>query len=207
MHNNFHQHGTRGGVGGVWRGAQAKDYSSFTPCQLRGSILLKVHVLSGNDAVSKVGTKHAALTCNPFYFTNFAKTDSITTFDISIVERCIVKVWDGACSNNTADIFDKLRHDCYLNGKAPTDWPPTSSAICGHISWCFCVIRNAITLLETHQHDLLPQNFDCTNEIYQYMCEQMMKICWWIDVTCWCNIYAIVIERCITVFSVILFFQ
>ena len=28
------------------------------------SILVKVHVLSDNDAVSKVGTTHAALTCN-----------------------------------------------------------------------------------------------------------------------------------------------
>ena len=39
MHNNFHQHGTTGGVDGVWRGAQAKDSSPFTPYQARGSIL------------------------------------------------------------------------------------------------------------------------------------------------------------------------
>ena len=96
------------------------------------SILVKVHVLFGNDAVSKVGTKHAALTCNPFYLTNFAETDSLTTVDISVVERYLVKVWDRTCSNNTADIFDKLRHDCYFNGKAPTDLLPTSPAIWGH---------------------------------------------------------------------------
>ena len=89
------------------------------------SILVKVHVLSGNEAVSKVGTKQDALTCNPFSFTNFAETDSLTTLDISVVEHYLVKVWDGACSNNTADIFDKLRHDCYLNGKTLTDLPPT----------------------------------------------------------------------------------
>ena len=58
----------------------------------------------------------------------------------------------------------KLIHYCYLNGKALTDLPPTSSAICGHIRRCFCVIRNAITLLETHQHDLLDQNFGWTND-------------------------------------------
>ena len=135
-----------------------------------------MHALSGNDVVSKVGTEHAALTCNPFYLTNFAETDSLTTVDISVVERYLVKVWDGVCSNNTADIFDKLRHDCYFSGKALTDLLPTSSAICGHIRWCFCVIRNAITLLETHQHDLLPQNCGCTNEIYQYMTND--EICW-----------------------------
>ena len=95
---------------------------------------MKVHVFSGNDAVSKVGTKNAALTCNPFSLTNFAETDSLTTVYISVVERNIVKVWDGACSNNTADIFDKLRHDCYLNGKALTDLPPTLSVTLGGAS-------------------------------------------------------------------------
>ena len=128
------------------------------------SIRVKVHVLSGNDDVSKIGTKHAALTCNPFSLTNFAETDSLTTVDISVVERYMMKVLAGARSNTPADTFDKLRHDSYLNGKAPTDSPPTSSAICGHIRWCFCVIRNAITLLEFHQHDLFPQNFGWTIE-------------------------------------------
>ena len=128
------------------------------------SILVKVHVLSGNDAVSKVGTKHVALTCNPLSLTNFADTDSLTTVDISVVERYLVKVLAGAGSNTTADTFDKFRHDSYLNEKALTDLPPTSSAICGDIRWCFCVIRNAITLLETHQHDFLPQNFCWTIE-------------------------------------------
>ena len=78
MHNNFHQHGTTGGVGEVWGGTQAKDSSPFTPCLFGAafcSILVKVHVLSGNDAVGKVGTKHAALTCNPFSLTNLAETD------------------------------------------------------------------------------------------------------------------------------------
>ena len=45
------------------RGTQAKDSSPYTPCQARNIILVKAHVLSGNDAVSKPGTKHDALTC------------------------------------------------------------------------------------------------------------------------------------------------
>ena len=125
---------------------------------------MKVHVLSDNDAVSKAGTKHAALTCNPFSLTNFAETDSLNLVDISVVERYLVKVLAGARLNTTADTFDKFRHDSYFNGKALTDLPPTSLAICGHIRWCFCMITNAITLLETHQHDLLHQNFGWTIE-------------------------------------------
>ena len=77
-----------------------------------------------------------------------AGTESLTTVDICVVERYLVKVWAGARSNTTADTFDKFRHDGYLNGKALTDLPPTSTALCGNIGWCFCVIRNAITLLE-----------------------------------------------------------
>ena len=71
------------------------------------SILVKVHVISGNEAVSKVGTKHAELTCNPFSLTNFAETDSLTTVDISVVERYIGQVSTGARSNTTADTFEK----------------------------------------------------------------------------------------------------
>ena len=97
------------------------------------SILVKVNVLPGNDAVSKVGTKHAALTCNPLSLTNFAKTDSLTTVDISVVERYRVKVLTEARSNTTAVTFDKFRHDSYLNGKALTDLPPTSSAIVSYM--------------------------------------------------------------------------
>ena len=174
MHNNSHQHGTRGGVSGVWRGAQAKDYSPSTPCQVRGSIPVKVHVFSGNDAVSKVGTKHAALTCNPFSHTYFAETDSLTT--VSVVERYIVKVWDGACANNTYLTY-LTNFDCYLNGKALTDLPQTSSVTLGGVSTC--VIRNAITLLESHIKTLVvPMRSisTCVNK-------------WWNMLVNWCNIY------------------
>ena len=105
--------------------------------------------------ISKKGTKHAAFTCNPLSFTNFAETDSLTTVDISVVERYPMKVLAGVRSNTTVDTFVKFRYDSYLNRKA---------LFVGHIRRCFCVIRNAITLLKTHQYDLLPQNFGWTNE-------------------------------------------
>ena len=87
IYANCHQHGTTGGVGEVWhRGSQTRDSSPYTLHARLGaafcSILVKYHVRSGNDAVSKVGTKHAALSCNPLSLTNFAETDSLTTVDI-----------------------------------------------------------------------------------------------------------------------------
>ena len=87
--------------------------SEAKPYQFRAafcSILVKVHVLSGDDPVSKVGTKHAVLTCNPLSLTNFAETDSLTTVDISVVERYLVKVLAGARSNTTADTFVNMSY-------------------------------------------------------------------------------------------------
>ena len=39
-------------------------------------VIIKAHILTGNDEVSKIGTKHAALSCNPLMLTNFAETDT-----------------------------------------------------------------------------------------------------------------------------------
>ena len=126
------------------------------------SILIKAHVLSGDDAVSKVGTKHAALVCQPMSLINFAETNSLAEADIRDVERYLVRLWEGARSNTTADTFDDLRYNCYLKGKSLNELPPTSSVICGHIRRCFFVIRNAITLLETNV-TMDPQDFGWTN--------------------------------------------
>ena len=128
------------------------------------SILLKAHVLSGDDAVSKVGTKHAALVCHPMSLTNFAETNSLTKADISVVEQYLVRLWVGARSNTTVDTFDKLRYDCYLKGKSLNELPPTSSVIRDHIRRCFFVIRNAVTLLEANHDSLDPKDFGWTNE-------------------------------------------
>ena len=124
--------------------------------------LIKVHILSGDDCVSKVGTKHAALVCNPLVLVNFAETDSLTAADMSIVEDFLVKVWSGSRSKPTADTFDKLRHDHYLKGKPLNELPPTSAVIRGHIRRCFYLIRNVVTLLETRQTGLDPEDFGWT---------------------------------------------
>ena len=50
-------------------------------CQLGSSLtrtVIKAPVLTGDDCMSKVGTKHAALVCDPVqYLTNFGKTDAL----------------------------------------------------------------------------------------------------------------------------------
>jgi hypothetical protein len=128
------------------------------------NIVIKTHVLSGDDAVSKVGTKHAALVCHPLSLINFAETDSLAEADMNVAEQYLVKLWAGACSSTTVNTFDKLRHDCYLTGKSLNELPPTSSTICGHIRRCFYVIRNAITLLEARHNSLDPEDFGWSKE-------------------------------------------
>jgi len=58
------------------------------------SFLIKAHILSGDDAVSKIGTKHASLVCHPISLTNFAETISLTETDIRIVEQISSKTLD-----------------------------------------------------------------------------------------------------------------
>lgn len=128
------------------------------------NVLIKAHVLSGDDAVSKVGTKHAALVCNPMSLTNFAETNTLTDDDIRVVEKYLVKLWAGARTTTTIDTFNRLRYDCYMKGKSLNELPPTSSAIRGHIQRSFFVIRNAITLLDEHYGSLDPKDFGWTSD-------------------------------------------
>ena len=104
------------------------------------NILLKAHVLSGNDVVSKIGTKYAAITCNPLSLSTFAENDSLTETDISVIEHYLVKLWTGVRSSTTVKTFDELRHNFYLNDKPLNELPPTSAAIYGHIQRSFYVV-------------------------------------------------------------------
>ena len=65
-------------------------------------VIIKAHVLMGDDSLSKVGTKHAAFTCDPIkYRSGFAESDELFEADIGKTEEYLVKVWVGARSNTT----------------------------------------------------------------------------------------------------------
>ena len=60
-------------------------------------VLVKVHMLTGDDALSKIGTKHAALTCEPEkYLENFAKSHDLSEEALKKVDEYLVCVWTGA---------------------------------------------------------------------------------------------------------------
>jgi hypothetical protein len=113
--------------------------------------VIKAHILTGDDCMSKVGSKHAAMACDPVqYLTNFGETDTLLEQDILLAEKYLVHVWAGARSTTTCETFDQLRVDNYITSSVGIDaLPPTSSEIRGHIQRGAFLVRRACQLLAT----------------------------------------------------------
>lgn len=111
--------------------------------------VIKAHILTGDDCMSKVGSKHAAMSCDPVqYLTNFGETDIMLEQDAALAEKYLVHVWAGARSTTTCDTFDQLRLENYISGKCGLDaLPPTSSEIRGHIKRGAYLVHKACQLL------------------------------------------------------------
>ena len=72
-------------------------------------VLLKAHVLTGCDALSKLGTKHAALSCHSEkYLEEFAESHDLSQESLKKVEEYLVHVWAGVCRKTPSQTFDQL---------------------------------------------------------------------------------------------------
>jgi len=68
----------------------------FTHTLVRDN-LKKAHVLIGNDVTSRIGTKHAAMQCNPMvYLTEFDDRAELPETVIVQVEEYLFRGWTGA---------------------------------------------------------------------------------------------------------------
>ena len=104
--------------------------------------------------MSKVGTKHAAVECDPVqYLTNFAENDNLSESDIQLGEHYLVRVYAGVRSTTTCMTFDALRLENYVGGASLDCLPPTSSVIRGHIQRAAYLIRQACLLLDLTNDD------------------------------------------------------
>lgn len=104
--------------------------------------LLKAHVLTGDDSMSRIGTKHAAVTINPTQLLgNFAETDELSEEDLYMAERFLVRVWEEPRSKTVASTFDELRHEIYMSPafKGLKLLLPTSCYSWAPIPWVLCV--------------------------------------------------------------------
>jgi hypothetical protein len=97
--------------------------------------VIKAHILTGDDCMSKVGSKHAAMACDPVqYLTNFGETDTLLDQDAAQAEKYLVRVWAEVRSTTTSETFDQLKAENYISANIGIDaLPPTSSEIGGHI--------------------------------------------------------------------------
>ena len=112
-------------------------------------VLFKAHILTGDDITSSIGTKLAAMQCNPLnHLTGFGEKSELGHDDISQavlctgLVRCPIKT---KCQN--VKTFDELRLHVHLNAPTPTvmtNIPPTSSVIRGHIRRAFYVARKVV---------------------------------------------------------------
>ncbi len=114
------------------------------------NVVVKAHILTGNDCVSKVGTKRSALSCNPVqYLMNIGVTDTLSEHDIALAEEYLVHCWAGTRSVTSVKTFGQFRHEVYTSAVRSIDkLPPTSSSIRGHIHRAAYLIFEACNLLQ-----------------------------------------------------------
>ena len=122
--------------------------------------MIKAHILTGGDVLSKVGTKHAAVQMNPEqYLANFGETSLLSENDMVLAEEYLVKVQAGVKSKPKSKIFDEYRKEKYTSSAMGiTDLPPTSTAIRSHIQRAAYSVYNACNLLMKDRDNLEPQD-------------------------------------------------
>ena len=59
-------------------------------------ILIKVHIITGNDYLNAIETKLAAIRMSPLtYLFGFGESEEMTEMDVSLAEQYLVLVWNG----------------------------------------------------------------------------------------------------------------
>ena len=122
--------------------------------------MIKAHILTGGDVLSKVGTKHAAVQMNPEqYLANFGETSLLSEDDIVLAEEYLVKVQAGVISKPKSKTFDEYRKEKYTSSAIGiTDLQPTSTAVRSHIQRAAFSVYNACNLLVKDREHLEPQD-------------------------------------------------
>ena len=125
------------------------------------STLIKVHILTGSDYLSTIGTKLAALRLKPLtYLSGFGESQAMTEVEMMLAEQYLVLVWHGVRGTTSAKTFDELRVEMYKKSTVVSidKLPPTSSVIREHLLKGFNLVRKALTLLEQNREPFNPIN-------------------------------------------------
>ena len=90
-------------------------------------MLLKCHLGSGCDYISKIGTKHSALNADPVtHLKSFGEYPTLDEQQIREAEKYIIRVFD---NKSDAENFDKLRYLTHRKTNSVFELPPTSYSI------------------------------------------------------------------------------
>ena len=113
--------------------------------------IVKLHNLTGNDAISKIGTKKAALKFDPLeYLAGFAEGESDSAESLKLAEKYLNRVYNGERCVTLDDSFDGLRLRSYRTKCNLGELPPTSAVMHGHIKRAAYLTREACNLLNRH---------------------------------------------------------
>jgi len=104
-------------------------------------------MLAGNDCMRKVGSKRAAMTCDPInYMTNFGETDTLLEQDTELAKKYLERVWAGARSTITCETFDQFRAEIYITSTVGINVLPdvrSEATFKENYSWCAELLATA----------------------------------------------------------------
>ena len=143
-------------------------------------VLLKVHIPTGCDITSKIGTKSAALKSDPHMCLKKIGENELLESCFVDAELYLIKILQ---SNSPSTTFDELRYELYRKkNKTLYDRPPTSRSLQGHLEWCYYLINESLNLLskvksleptvcvwESFEAYLLPSKREVSSNISSYV--------------------------------------
>ena len=120
--------------------------------------VLKAHIGTGCDYLSKIGTKKAALLAKPqFTLTSFGESATLDEHQINEAENYLARVFRGRLKTKDNDEdFDEMRVNCWRTTNSVIQLPPTSHSIReGHIRRWWFLYKHLSTLLNPGEFDFL----------------------------------------------------
>ena len=143
----------------LWLQFGTGNYTRFVPIHIPHKkignglslLTLKLHVLTGCEVTSFIGTKKSALKAKPECFLrDFGEGIHLTEKDALNAEHYLVKVVSPSSDSLS---FNQLRFELYTDKKVSlVDLPPTSASLSGHLLRCHIVIFQLMNLLKENVH-------------------------------------------------------
>ena len=168
----------------VWTAFGKGSNASFLPIHFMYKKLghnfckcfLKVHIGTGSDYISKVGTKKSALKANPVANLNsFGETPFLDDSQVKEAERYLVLTFSNP--NAPEKTFDKLRCKVYKRKADVLSLPPTSNSIVnGHIRRWWYIYKKMANLFSAEFDDLSPEDYGWSVEDGILLPEKSLKL-------------------------------